>query len=158
MNAFRVCTGAAAVCLVLSGTLVCTPRPASAASPAPGASPTATSSSTPAPAASGAVDPKVLTRARSWYDMLESGSIDRSQLTKDMDAAMTPDKVSQIAANLKLLGTPTSFTQIDSAAVSAYTVYHYRVGLASGALVMTLALDASGKIAGINLRPDQATP
>ena len=132
------------VCLRAT-TLAATPTPASSPSPAPTTSPAA-------------VDQKVLGQAKSWYNMLASGTIDRSQLTKDMSDALTPEKVTMISTQLKQLGTPKTFTQLDTAAVGAYTVYHYNVGLAGGALVMTFALDQAGKIAGINLRPAGAAP
>lgn len=85
--------------------------------------------------------------------MLQTGKIDRSQLTKDMNDALTPAKVETIAQQLKLLGTPSTFTQKDTSTVGAYNVYHYNVGISGGMLIMTFALDKSGQIAGLNLRP-----
>jgi len=124
-----------------------TPTPASTASPSP--TPTASVS---------AADQKVLDRAKTWYGMLQTGKIDRAQLTKDMNDALTPAKVEAISQQLKPLGAPSSFTQKDLSAVGAYTVYHYNVAVSGGTLVMTFALDKSGQIAGINLRPAGATP
>jgi hypothetical protein len=121
-------------------------------------SPTAASPSPAATASLSAADQKVLAQAKAWYGMLQTGKIDRTQLTKDMNDAMTPQKVEAIAQQLKSLGAPSSFTQKDTSVVGAYTVYHYNVAVAGGVLVMTFALDKSGQIAGINLRPASATP
>ena len=90
--------------------------------------------------------------------MMQTGKIDRTQLTKDMNDALTPEKVAAIAQQLKPLGAPSSFAQKDSSVVGAYTVYHYNVAVSGGVLVMTFALDKSGQIAGLNLRPASATP
>lgn len=111
------------------------------------------------PAASlSAADQKVLERAKSWYGMLQTGKIDRSQLDKDMNDALTPQKVEAIAQQLKPLGPPSSFTQKDTSVVGAYTVYHYNVGVTGGTLVMTFATDKNGQVAGLNLRAAGSGP
>ena len=128
------------------------PQPAFGDAPTPAASPS------PQPSSSTmTIDEKVLGRAKSWFAMLQSGTIDRSQLTQPMNDALTADKLTQISTQLKQLGAPASFTQIDSGPVGPYTVYHYRVGFAAGALIMTVGLDSSGKIAGLNLAPAPAS-
>jgi hypothetical protein len=121
-------------------------------------SPTAASPSPTATASLSAADQKVLDRAKTWYGMMQTGKIDRTQLTKDMNDALTPEKVAAISQQLKPFGAPSSFTQKDSSVVGSYTVYHYNVGISGGVLVMTFALDKSGQIAGLNLRPASATP
>jgi len=155
VNAFQRRILLAASCAALG--FVLSTMSARAASPTP--TPASTASPSPAATASvSAADQKVLDRAKSWYGMLQTGKIDRTQLTKDMNDAMTPAKVEAISQQLKALGSPTTFTQKDTSVVGAYSVYHYNVTVSGGTLVMTFALDKSGQIAGINLRPAGATP
>jgi uncharacterized iron-regulated membrane protein len=121
-----------------------TPSPTSSAS-----SPT----SSPTPMGAVSDDKAVQARAKTWFAMLQSTKIDRSQLTKAMNDALTSDKVQMVADQLKTLGPVTSFTPIDKTVQSPYTVYRYRVGFATTALVFTFSLDPNGKIAGLYLSP-----
>jgi len=148
---FMFATLACALTVTLAAKGDLTAAPSAPTTPVAVSSPAASASLSP-------VDEKTLERAKSWYQMLQSGTIDRSQLTKDMNDALTPDKVSQISSQLKQLGSPTSFTQDDTSTVQAYTVYHYDVVVTGGTLIMTFALDQSGKVAGLNLRPASGKP
>ncbi len=119
------------------------------------ATPSSTSSpaSSPTPMGSVTSDKTVEARAKTWFGMLQSAKIDRSQLTKTMNDALTSDKVNMVAAQLKTLGPSTSFTPIDKNQQPPYTVYRYRIGFATAALVFTFSLDPDGKIAGLYLTP-----
>ncbi len=111
--------------------------------------------SSPSPAASPS-DMQITARARTWYAMLQSGTIDRAQLDKQLNATLTDATVKQVAAQLQPLGDPKSFTLTDKMVSGQYTVYHYRVGLATTRLYFTFTLDPDGTIAGLFVSPDNS--
>ncbi len=115
----------------------------------------ATSSPSPSPVASPS-DMEITTRARSWYGMLQSGTIDRTQLDKQLNAALTDAVVKKVSAQLQTLGDPTSFTLTDKMVSGSFTIYHYRVGLATTRVYFTFTLDPDGKIAGLYVSPDNS--
>jgi len=112
--------------------------------------PTATSSAAASPALSD--DKVVAARAREWFGMLQRGDIDRAQLTKAMNDGLPADKVAQVSAFLKPLGTPQSFTLIDKTQQGKFTVYRYHVDVPGSALTFTFVLDPEAMIAGLFVR------
>jgi len=93
-------------------------------------SPTATSSAAASPALSD--DKVVAARARDRFGMLQRGDIDRAQLTKALNDGLPADKVAQVSAFLKPLGTPQSFTLIDKTQLVAEGVRAIEATLAPG--------------------------
>jgi len=88
--------------------------------------------------------------------MLQSGTIDRTQLDKQLNAALTDAVVKKVSAQLQTLGDPTSFTLTDKMVSGSFTIYHYRVGLATTRVYFTFTLDPDGKIAGLYVSPDNS--
>ncbi|HUZ50579.1 MAG TPA: hypothetical protein VMW12_12710 [Candidatus Dormibacteraeota bacterium] len=120
---------------------------AAPASPGPSAS--------AAPAAS--PDAAVLARAQSWLGMMQSGKIDRTQLTPEMNAAMTDASVTSLAGEIAPFGAPTSFTQSRIVHGPTYTAYVYAVTFKNGtkALMIFSLDDATGKVGGLRLTPSE---
>jgi len=109
--------------------------------------PTATSSAAVSPAPSD--DKAVAARAREWFGRLQRGDIGRTQLTKAMNDGLPADKVAQVSAFLKPLGTPQSFMLIDKTQQGTFSVYRYHVDVTGGALTFTFVLDPEAMIAGL---------
>lgn len=109
----------------------------------------------PSPAASVAPteDPAITARAKDWLHRLETNDIDRAQLNAQMSDVLTPDRAKQFAAQLGVLGDPTSFTFVSRQMMSGFTVYTYRAVFKGGVLNETFALDSAGKVAGLRLTP-----
>jgi hypothetical protein len=123
-------------------------------SPARGAAQTAAPSSVaPAPAASGTVDPKIEAMAKDWLHRVQTNTWDRSQLTDQMKAQLTPDMATAVAAKFASLGDYTSFTYNDTQLSGGLTVYHFIVAFKSLALNEYLGLTPDGKVAGLQFTP-----
>jgi hypothetical protein len=91
----------------------------------------------------------VAVRAREWFGRLQRGDIDRAQLTKEMNDGLPGDKVAQVSAFLRPLGTPQPFTLIDKTRQGKFTVYRYHLDVTGGALTFTFVLDPEAMIAGL---------
>ena len=118
------------------------PSPAASApeaTPAPGPSPTAA----------------ITARAKDWLHRVQTGNVDRSQLSAKMNSAFTDAQVKQVASQTGAFGDPTSFAFVDSRIVQGVTVYQYRAVFKSITATWIFALDSDGKIAGMFLRPAQ---
>lgn len=98
-------------------------------------------------------DRNITARATDWLKRLQSGNIDRSQLTAQMNAAFTPAVVAQVTRQLSAFGTPNAFQYAGKAQRGTYTEYDYRVTFAKGVQKWLFVLDAAGKIAGMRLLP-----
>ena len=110
----------------------------------------ATATASPVATSPASTDDKAVAhRAQAWFAMLQSGNIDRTQLTREMNDGLTTDKLHQLSAQLKPLGVPSSFTLIDKTMKGSYTVYRYHLDVTSGALVFTFVVDLTAKIAGL---------
>ncbi|MHB8145962.1 MAG: hypothetical protein ACYDGM_01710 [Vulcanimicrobiaceae bacterium] len=128
----------------LAGNAIAAPAPAS---PGPASSPAATASP----------NAPVLARARAWLGMMQRGKIDRTQLTPQMDAALTDTSLASLAGEIGPFGAPTSFAQLRIVHESGTTGYVYAVTFKNGTkAVMVFALDdATGKINGLRLTPSE---
>jgi hypothetical protein len=119
-----------------------------AGSPAPAAT------TSPAPVAS--VDPAVTARAKEWLHRIQTGDIDRSQLTSAMSGALTPDVVKQVSEQLSSLGDPQTFSFVSQQSLGdGIAGYVYRVTFKSSSIDELIALDKNGKIAALRFRPVQ---
>ena len=131
----------------LAGAPVATPSaaPAATASAAPGAA-----TPTPQP------DPAVEARAKSWYHMLETGTIDRSQLAPVAVADYSDAKIAQAAVALKQFGDPVTFEQEQTGNSQGSSVYVYLLTFGNGQkLIYVFAFDAQGKVTGLRVSPAQ---
>ncbi|MBV8343499.1 MAG: hypothetical protein JO190_00715 [Candidatus Eremiobacteraeota bacterium] len=96
-------------------------------------------------------DAAVTARAKDWLHQIQTGKVDRSQLTDKMNAALTDTTLASVSAQLSPLGDPTSFTLSGKTTEDVYTVYVFKVVWPSVTLAETFAVDRSGKIAGLYL-------
>lgn len=98
----------------------------------------------------------MLARAKTAFDQLRAGSLDRSTLDAQMNAALTDDKVSEVKAAIGALGAPSSFVEIKSGSQGGFPYAVYALTFGNGAkLNFIFSLDAQGKIAGMQLTPPQ---
>ena len=114
-------------------------------------------SPSPAPSASASaqpLDPAVLGRAKDWFHRVQTGTIDRTQLSDDLSARLGPDNGAALAKQTGGLGDPATFEFARTIATDAETTYIFRLTFASGqALSWALTIDATGKITKLALRP-----
>lgn len=110
----------------------------------------------PAPVASASQAPNdnaaIDARVRTFWNQLASGTVDRSTLTSDFSAALTPALLAQVRQGIELLGELHSFTFIGIRTAGGLTVYRYSLVFASGTEhEWDVALTPNGKIAGSRL-------
>ena len=117
-----------------------------AATPTPAPAPTASLAPTNAP---------VLARAKKWLLAIQSGSIDRTQLSDAMNAALTDASVKTLAGEVGPFGPPNSFVQTRIVHSGANTGYVYNIIFQNGTrALMVFALDdATSKVTGLRLTP-----
>ena len=106
--------------------------------------------------ASAAPDAAIMARAKEWLHRLQTADIDRTQLTPQMNDVLNPDSAKQFAAQISVLGDPTSFTFVSKQTTGADTTYTYRAVFKLGAFNEEFSLGADGKISGLRLRPAAA--
>jgi D-alanyl-D-alanine carboxypeptidase len=109
-----------------------------------------------APAATATVapgdDPAVDAKVRAFWNQLASAEIDRSALTSDFAALLTPEYLAQVRAGIELLGELRSFTFLGTRQAENVTIYRYALDFAGGSEhEWDVALTADGKIAGSRL-------
>ncbi len=121
---------------------------------APGGAQTAPAqSSAPSPAPQ--VDPKVTAIAKDWLHRIQTANVDRSQLTEQMSAALTPSLVQMVAAQLAPLGDPTAVSFVGSATAQGITIYDFVLTFGAATVNEFLGIDGAGKIAGLRFIPAQ---
>ena len=107
-----------------------------------------------APAPAPGEDPAVTARAKRVWDELMSGRIDRSQFTDRFNATLTDAVLPQATAQLRTLGTPSSWLFTGKTAVPGATAYDYRLTFANGvSLTVTMTIADDGKVAGYSAHP-----
>src|SRR5579884_3222925 len=145
-NAYNFPTAAAnnAVLRIVAPSVVARAT-AEAAAAAPSPSPGAPAS----PAAAASEDPAVTQQLRAFYAGLLRGEVDRPKLTDQMNAALTPDVLAAMKAQLAGIGTIATLTFSGRADANGYRVYRYRATFSGGqTLPISFSLDQAGKIAG----------
>lgn len=99
-------------------------------------------------------DPAVTKRAMEWFQAFQSGSIDRTQLTDQVNAKLTPSMLASMKKQLIPLGVPTGIAYGGARDVKGDTVYRYVVVFPVGALQEYLSVDkVSHKISGVIFLP-----
>ncbi len=110
----------------------------------------------PVPTASPTPNPAMLAQARTCFSQLQSGKIDRSQMTAEMSTALTTDQVNAGRAALGSLGTPVTFEQQQAGMQGKLSYAIYLVTFGGGQKFDFLfVVDPQGKIAGLRLSPAQ---
>ncbi len=122
---------------------------------APGRAQTAPAQSSAPSSAAPQVDPKVTAIAKDWLHRIQTANVDRSQLTDEMNTALTPSLVQQVAAQLAPLGDPTAVSFVGSNTVQGVTIYHFVLTFKMVTINELLGIDAAGKIAGLRFTPAQ---
>lgn len=119
------------------------PLGASAATPAP----TATAPATPAPTA---LSPKRLAFARRLFTSVQAGKLDSALFDARMNELLKPLVVSGVAKKLQPFGPPTTILDAGEQTTPSYRVTDYLVRFTGGkSLIMRVAIDTKGKIAGL---------
>ncbi|HVA33533.1 MAG TPA: serine hydrolase domain-containing protein [Candidatus Baltobacteraceae bacterium] len=98
-------------------------------------------------------DPKVTALAKQWWHRLQTGDIDRSQLTPQWAVHYTPQHVEQIKAELAARGEPLSWIyRGETGLPDGLTQYSYRVTFKAASVTFGITLAKDGKIAGFSAR------
>jgi hypothetical protein len=143
--------------------VLATATPSAAPSPVPLAAPPASASpattAVPTSVATAVVvpvkeDPAVTKRAREWFHRMQIGSVERSELSAQMSAALTDALVTKTAAQLAPLGEPTSFKYVKAYLVGDQLAYVYQVSVPSGSFYWWFGLDTKGQITGFYVRTE----
>jgi hypothetical protein len=116
----------------------------------------ATPASKASPAATPTPNAQILSVAKTWFHAMQIGVIDRSQLTSQMNSAMTDKVVAQGKAELEPLGDPTGFEQVQNGTKGDVTYYVYQLTFKDGdQFDFIIAFVADGKINGLRFAPVQ---
>lgn len=86
-----------------------------------------------APTAAPGDDPAIDRLVRRFWDQLASGDVDRSVLTPDFAAQLTPDNLAQVRASIAMLGEIRSFTFVGTTRADKMSTYRYILQFAGGA-------------------------
>lgn len=89
--------------------------------------------------------------ARQWMHRMQTGEIDRSQLSPAFAKHLTPQMVGGMKDGLSQFGKPTSFVYRGKSAMNGSTAYRYSVGFKGATVTFTIALDAHGKISSLGI-------
>jgi hypothetical protein len=121
--------------------------PASAQTAAPSALPSPSPSATPSAA------PSAYARAKEWLHRVQTGDLDRKQLTDKMNAAITPDSLKTVSAQMAAYGEPVSMVLQGVRTEGDTTFYDYLVTFKGAKLEYFFDVDKDGKISGLGFRP-----
>lgn len=112
--------------------------------------------STPAPTATPAqATQQTLMRAKEWLGRMQSGNVDRSQLTAKMSEQYTDDVRATLANEVGPMGAVVAMTLKDVKHKEGSTGYLFSVTYANGtnAEYLFALEDATGKVSGLSFTP-----
>jgi len=96
---------------------------------------------------------QILVLAKALFYGFRKGVVDRSRLDSDTSRELTPSMVQREGARLRSFGSPTRFAFLRSEPVGNAAGYDFIITFRTGRiLIESIALDASGKIEGIDFR------
>ncbi len=96
--------------------------------------------------------PAVDMLVRAFWNQLATGSVDRSKLTSEFSAALTPQLLARVQQGIALLGQLNSFTFSGKSATNGLRTYRYTLTFASGAEhEWDVSITRDGKIAASGL-------
>ncbi|HEY1976362.1 MAG TPA: serine hydrolase domain-containing protein [Candidatus Baltobacteraceae bacterium] len=98
-------------------------------------------------------DPAVTARLRSLIAGLESGTLDRSQLTPRLNARFSPKMLAGIKSEIGPLGAPQQLLYVRKVSTAKVTIYTYRGVFAAATFNLNLGIDSMGKVSGITMTP-----
>lgn len=90
-------------------------------------------------------DPRVTNIAREWIHRIQTGQVDRSQLTPDAVKLVTPSDLAMAKEALGSLGDP-QLVYLGKSVGPDATTYNYRVIFKAITLMMNLVIDRNGKV------------
>ncbi|MDE2571920.1 MAG: beta-lactamase family protein [bacterium] len=93
-------------------------------------------------------DPVLASRVGRWIAQLAAGAIDRTELTPEMNAALTPDLVAKTAAAWGPLGKPTGIEVLGHQGRGDLDSYVLRVEFAQGPFIWKIVVTRDGRLAG----------
>jgi D-alanyl-D-alanine carboxypeptidase len=96
--------------------------------------------------------PAIDALARSFWNEISTGDVDRSKLTSEFSTALTPQLLLRVQQGIALLGRLDSFTFSGKSTANDLTTYRYTLTFASGAEhEWDVSMTPDGKIAGSRL-------
>jgi CubicO group peptidase (beta-lactamase class C family) len=90
-------------------------------------------------------DPRITAIAREWIHRIQTGHVDRSQLTPYADQNITPDELAMAQETLGSLGDP-QLVYLGRSSRNGATTYNYRVIFKAVTLLMNMEVDRNGKV------------
>jgi CubicO group peptidase (beta-lactamase class C family) len=96
-------------------------------------------------------DHAITALAREWLHRMQTGEIDRSQLSAAFAKHLTPQMVGSMKDGLAPFGNPTSFIYRGKSSMNGSTAYRYSVGFKGAAITFTIALDNHGKVSSLGI-------
>lgn len=135
------------------------PVTSAAVSPTPESQPSANASAAPASSAAPEdADAKVAARAKEWLGRLQKGTLDRTQLTADLNAGLQDATVAALAKQLGPLGPPQKVALRDKTTSAGSTTWVFRVVWGDQSFDYNFGLDNStGRISALLLKPTPTT-
>jgi hypothetical protein len=82
------------------------------------------------------------------WDQMSSGKPDRSLLSPEMNAAMTPELLSSAAPQLQSLGKLENLSLLEKTSTNGATLYSYAARFSSGTHKINIFITANGKVGG----------
>ncbi len=115
----------------------------------------ATALAAPVPSTTPSPNVAMMDRAKEFFHRIATGDIDRSELTPQMNDALTNAMIKQVAAQVAPLGDPTSFQQVQSGRQGGSEYYIYVVTFPSGDRWNYLFVydPVAKKISGLRITP-----
>jgi D-alanyl-D-alanine carboxypeptidase len=98
-------------------------------------------------------DPAVNALAKKMWDQLTSGKLDRSLLTAEMNAAMTPELLARVGPQFQPLGALESLKLSQKTVLDGGIRYVYLAKFASGEHKIEIFITADGKVGGYHIMP-----
>ena len=121
------------------------------------AAPTGASAATAAPVASAApqAPAEIGTRAKEWLGRMQSGNVDRAQLSPKMTEQYTDDIRTTLVNEIGPMGAIAALTLKDVKHKDGNTGYLFAVTFASGSTAdyVFAVEDATGKVSGLSFTP-----
>lgn len=84
-----------------------------------------------------------------WFQRMQTGQVDRAQLSDDLNGKLTDVVISQISTQLKPYGQPGSITYLGGRIVNGDDVYAYILNFKASKVRELMAIDNTGKINGL---------
>lgn len=98
-------------------------------------------------------DPAVHALARKLWDQILSGNLDRTLLSPEMNAAMTPQLLAQVRPQLQPLGALRSLQLAQKTPLNGGTNYIYTANFSNGQHKIDIFLAGDGKVGGYHVLP-----